>query len=348
MGSKFMKYTFAMLAATVVALLGAPSSAGTLNDVMIRGFVKCGVSEGLAGFSKQDGNGTWRGIDVDICRAVAAAIFGDPEQAQYTPLPAKDRFNVLKARKIDVLVRNTTWTLVRDATGLEFAAVNYYDGQAFMVREDIGVTSALELDGAAICVTTGTTTESNLDDFFRANEMTYTKLTFEKYSEMVFAYESGACDAYPADQSALHGQRTELKEPDTHIILADLISKEPLGPVVNQPRCEEEGDYQWLEVVRWTLYAMLGAEELGISSANVDELRANSKIPGIRRLLGVEGKMGEHLGLPNDWAYRIIKLVGNYAEIFDRNLGPNTPINIPRGMNALWRDGGVQYAMPII
>ncbi|MFQ5939987.1 MAG: amino acid ABC transporter substrate-binding protein [Alphaproteobacteria bacterium] len=341
-----MKYAF-VLAAAAVTILGTAASAGTLDLVMARGFVKCGVSEGLPGFSSPDENGNWSGIDVDICRAVAAALFGDPSRVTYTPLSAEERFEVLREGEIDVLSRNTTWTLVRDTAGLEFAAVNYFDGQAFMVREDLGVRSALELDGAAICVTAGTTTRINLADYFQANEMTYSAMVFPNYDEMIAAYDAGKCDAYTADQSALYAQRTKLKDPDAHIILPGLISKEPLGPVVRQPGCQDVGD-RWVEVIRWTLYAMLEAEERGVSSRNVDDLRANSKIPGIRRLLGVEGDMGKNLGLTNDWGHRIIKLVGNYAEVFERNLGPDTPLNIPRGVNALWKNGGLQYPMPIL
>jgi general L-amino acid transport system substrate-binding protein len=343
-----MKYAIVLASVAAASILGATASAATLDYVKARGFVHCGVSYGLPGFSESDGNGNWSGIDVDICRAIAAAIFGDPKRVKFTPLSAADRFNALRNGQIDVLSRNTTWTLVRDTTGLEFAAVNYYDGQAFMVRRDLGVTNLRELDGAAICVTTGTTTEMNLADYFQDNSMTYMAMKFRTYDETIAAYNAGDCDAYTADQSALYAQRTKLKEPDTHIILPGLISKEPLGPVVQQPLCEGDGKYRWIEVVRWTLYAMLEAEERGINSQNVDDLRLNSKNSGIRRLLGVEGELGKTLGLSNHWAYRIIKLVGNYAEIFDRNLGPNTALGIPRGVNALWKDGGIQYPMPVL
>ena len=339
-----MKYAIVLVISIATTFFGVTASAGTLDLVKTRGFVLCGVSEGLAGFSDRDRNGNWSGMDVDICRAVAAAILGDPDLVSYTPLAARKRFEALLTRQIDVLSRNTTWTLSRDRKGLEFAAVSYFDGQAFMVREDLGVKGALELDGAAICVTAGTTTEINLADYFRANGMVYRGIGFSAYGEMVAAYEAGDCDAYTADQSALYGHRTKLKNPTAHVILPELISKEPLGPVVR----EDEGDNRWVEVIRWTLYTMLEAEERGIDSGNVDELRKNSRNPGIRRLLGVEGETGKNLGLPRDWGYKIIKRVGNYAEIFDRSLGPDTPLDIPRGLNALWKDGGLQYPMPVL
>ena len=343
-----MRYAFVVAAVAAVASLGAAASAGTLDNVKERDVLRCGVSQGLPGFSSQDEKGNWTGIDVDFCRAVAAAIFADTEKVRYTPLSASERFTVLNSGEIDVLSRNTTWTLVRDVTGLEFAGVSYYDGQAFMVRKDLGVASTLGLDGAFVCVIKGTTTEINLADYFRDNDMTYTRVEFVNYDEAVAAYDAGKCDAYTADQSGLYGQRTKLKEPDAHIILPELVSKEPLGPVVRQRGCDDNVCDQWVEVVRWTLYALLEAEERGVSSNNVDELRANSKNPGIRRLLGVEGNMGKILGLPDAWAYNIIKHVGSYGEVFDRNLGLVTPLKIPRGLNALWKDGGIQYAMPII
>ena len=343
-----MKYAIVLAAAAAVALIGATASAGTLDDVNAKGVIRCGVSQGLPGFSNLDDQGNWSGIDVDLCRAVAAAVLGNPNRVEYEPLSAKDRFDALREGRVDVLSRNTTWTLVRDATGLEFAAVIYYDGQAFMIRKDLGLKSARELNGAAICVTAGTTTRINLADYFRTHNMTYTAEVFADYDQMIAAYDAGRCDAFTADQSALYGHRTKLKDPAAHIILPELISKEPLGPVVRQPGCDNVGDSRWLEVIRWTLYAMIEAEERGVSSINVDAFRAKSKNPGIRRLLGVEGGMGRKLGLPNDWAYKIIKLVGNYAEIYERNLGPDTRLKIPRGLNALWTAGGLQYAMPII
>ena len=336
-----MKYLTFLTTAAAAAVMATAASAGTLDDVRAKGFVQCGVSQGLPGFSNPDTQGNWTGIDVDLCRGLAAAIFGDASKVKYTPLSAKERFTALQSGEIDVLSRNTTWTLVRDtALGLDFAGVNYYDGQGFMVRKDLGVKSALELDGASVCVNIGTTTELNMADFFRANNMKYEPVVFEKADEVVAAYDSGRCDVYTTDQSGLAAQRIKLKDPDAHMILPEVISKEPLGPVVRH------GDNKWGDVVRWTLYAMLEAEETGVNSKNVDSMKS-SKNPVVRRLLGVEGDMGKNLGLSNDWAYNIIKQVGNYAEIYDRNVGPNTTLKLPRGINALWKDGGIQYAMPV-
>ena len=340
-----MNHTIVAVAVAAIAIIGSPTSAATLDRIKVRGIVQCGVSEGLSGFSGRDANGDWRGIDVDVCRAVATALFGNPSRVEYTPLTGKNRLSALKRGDIDVLSRNTTWTLGRDASGFEFAAVTYYDGQAFMVREDIGVKSVHGLDGAAICVTEGTTTEENLDDFFRANDMTYTAVKHEPYKNVIEAYEAGTCDAITMDQSALYAQRITLNEPNAHIILPAVVSREPLGPVVCQSECEDASDDKWIEVIRWSIYAMLEAEAQGVSSINVDELRAKSKDPGIRRLLGVEGDIGTKLGLSNDWAYNIIKSVGNYAEVFERNLGPDTLLKLSRGKNALWKDGGLHFPM---
>jgi general L-amino acid transport system substrate-binding protein len=341
-----MKHAISVAAAVAVALFGNAASAGTLDRVKTVGLIRCGVSEGLPGFSSLRADGRWAGIDVDICRGVAAALFGDPEKVKYIPLSAEDRFDALREESIDVLSRNTTWTLGRDAADMEFAAVSFYDGQSFMVRKDLDITDVKDLDGATICVTKGTTTEINLADHFRANKMTYTGKVYPTYAEMVAAYDASFCEAYTADHSALYAHRTKLSDPAAHVILPKFISKEPLGPVVRG--CQAGGEDRWVEVIRWTLFAMLEAEELGVNSENVNELRANSKIPSIRRLLGVEGNMGKQLGLRADWGYNIIKMVGNYAEIYDRNLGSGTPLNIPRGLNALWKDGGLQYAMPIL
>ena len=332
-----------LLAAGAAALaLGAGAQAGTLDDVRAKGFVQCGVSQGVPGFSNPDEAGVWSGIDVDVCRAVAAAIWGDADKVKYTPLTAKERFTALQSSEIDVLSRNTTWTLVRDtALGLDFAGVNYYDGQGFMVRKDLGVSSALELDGASVCTNIGTTTELNMADFFRTNGLSYEPVAFEKADEVVAAYDEGRCDAYTTDRSGLAAQRVKLADPGAHMILPETISKEPLGPVVRH------GDNQWGDVVRWSLFAMLEAEEYGVNSGNVDDLRANTTNPVIKRLLGVEGNTGESLGLPNDWAYNIVKQVGNYAESYDRNVGPDTPVGLARGVNALWKDGGIQYPMPV-
>jgi general L-amino acid transport system substrate-binding protein len=331
-----------LLAAGAATLLSTAAFAGTLDDVRAKGFVQCGVSQGLPGFSNPDEQGNWTGIDVDVCRAVAAAIFGDSEAVKYSPLSAKERFTALQSGEIDVLSRNTTWTLVRDtALGLNFAGVNYYDGQGFMVRKDLGVTSALELDGASVCTNIGTTTELNLSDYFRANNMSFEPVVFEKADEVVAAYDSGRCDVYTTDQSGLAAQRIKLSDPDAHVILPEIISKEPLGPVVSH------GDDRWLDVVKWTLYAMIEAEELGVTSANVDQMRDTTSNPGIKRLLGTEGDTGKSLGLPGDWAYNIVKQVGNYGESYERYVGPNTSLMLERGLNALWTDGGLQYPMPV-
>ena len=332
-----------LLAAGATALaISAGAQAGTLDDVRAKGFIQCGVSQGVPGFSNPDEAGVWSGIDVDVCRAVAAAIFGDADKVKYTPLTAKERFTALQSSEIDVLSRNTTWTLVRDtALGLDFAGVNYYDGQGFMVRKDLGISSAMELDGASVCTNIGTTTELNMADFFRTNGLSYEPVAFEKADEVVAAYDQGRCDAYTTDRSGLAAQRVKLADPSAHMILPETISKEPLGPVVRH------GDNQWGDVVRWSLYAMLEAEEYGVNSGNVDDLKANTTNPVIKRLLGVEGNTGESLGLPNEWAYNIVKHVGNYAESYDRNVGPDTPVGLARGVNALWSDGGIQYPMPV-
>ncbi|HLT03292.1 MAG TPA: amino acid ABC transporter substrate-binding protein [Geminicoccaceae bacterium] len=339
-----MRFATTFVAASALALAASDhAEAGAIFDaVKEKGFVQCGVSTGLAGFSNPDDAGNWSGIDVDVCRAIAAAVFGDAEAVKFTPLTPKERFTALQSGEIDVLSRNTTWTLNRDtALGLDFTGVTYYDGQGFMVPTSLGVTSALELDGASVCVQTGTTTELNLADYFRANDMSFTPVVFERSDEARAAYEQGRCDAYTTDASGLYAQRTGLSNPDEHIVLPEIISKEPLGPVVRH------GDNQWGDIVRWTLYAMLEAEEFGVTSENVDDMKASSDNPGVRRLLGVEGDMGANLGLPNEWGYNIVKQVGNYGEIFERNLGMSTPLKIERGLNALWTDGGLQYAMPV-
>jgi general L-amino acid transport system substrate-binding protein len=334
--------TFVAASAFAVAASSGTAEAGAIFDaIKDKGFVQCGVSTGLAGFSNPDDAGNWSGIDVDICRAIAAAVFGDADAVKFTPLTSKERFTALQSGEVDVLSRNTTWTLNRDsALGLDFTAVTYYDGQGFMVPKSLGVKSALELDGASVCVQTGTTTELNLADYFRANNMSFTPVVFERPDEARAAYEQGRCDAYTTDQSGLYAQRTGLANPGDHVVLPEVISKEPLGPVVRH------GDNEWGDVVRWTLYAMLEAEEFGVDSQNVDDMKANSTNPGVRRLLGVEGDMGEGLGVPADFGYQIVKQVGNYGEIFEANIGMSTPLQISRGLNALWKDGGLQYAMP--
>ncbi len=328
-------------AGAVISMVAAQASADTLDDVKAKGHLQCGVHRGLPGFANPDDKGNWTGIDVDVCRAMSAAIFGDASKVKYTALSAKERFTALQTGEVDILSRNTTWTAMRDTSlGLNFAGVNYYDGQGFMVRKSLGVTSAGQLNGAAVCTNTGTTTELNVADYFRSNNMQYEIVAFEKVDEVVKAYDKGRCDVYTADASALYANRIKLNNPDEHMVLPEIISKEPLGPVVRQ------GDDRWFNLAKWTLFAMINAEELGVTSKNVDKMKG-SKNPAIRRLLGVEGKFGEHLGVDNDWVYNIVKHVGNYGESFDANVGPGTPLAIARGVNALWSKGGLQYAPPI-
>jgi len=322
------------------AFVSSAASAGTLDDVKKKGFVQCGVSQGLPGFSNPDSSGNWTGIDVDVCRAVAAATLGDASKVKFSPLSAKERFTALQSGEVDVLSRNTTWTATRDtALGLNFAGVNYYDGQGFMVRKSLGVKSAMELAGAAVCTNLGTTTELNVADFFRGNNMDYKLVAFEKADEVVAAYDAGRCDVYTTDQSGLAAQRLKLGSPNDHVVLPEVISKEPLGPVVRH------GDDQWLDIVKWSLFAMLESEEMGINSGNADAMKTN-KNPGIKRMMGTEGDVGKNLGLSADWAYNIIKQVGNYGESFERNVGMNTPLQLPRGVNNLWNNGGLMYPMP--
>jgi len=337
---------FSIMAAICGVALGAAASANaatTLESVKAKGFVQCGVSQGLPGFSNADDSGKWTGIDVDLCRGVAAAVFGDASKVKFTPLSAKQRFTALSSGEIDILSRNTTWTMTRDTQlGLNFAGVNYYDGQGMMVPTSLGVKSAKELDGANICTNTGTTTELNITDYFRANKMSFKLVAFEKADEVVAAYDAGRCDVYTTDRSGLAAQRTKLTKPDAHMVLPEIISKEPLGPVVRQ------GDDQWFNIVRWTLNAMINAEELGVTSKNANAKKyATGLAPSVARLLGKEGKFGEELGLSNDWAYNVISQVGNYAESYEANVGPNTPLKLDRGVNALWSQGGILYAAPI-
>lgn len=314
--------------------------ADTLDEVKKRGFLKCGVSQGLAGFSSPDKAGQWRGIDVDLCRGVAAATLGDANKVKYTSLSAKERFTALQSGEIDLLSRNTSWTIVRDSSlAVDFPGVLYYDGQGFMAPKKLNVKTLKDLNGATVCVNLGTTTELNLADYFRSQKMTYKLVAFEKNDEVVAAYDAGRCDVMSSDQSGLYADRTRLKKPEDHVILPEIISKEPLGPAVRH------GDNRWGDIVRWTLYAMIEAEELKISSATVDQQKANTN-PAVRRLLGLEGDLGKNLGLKPDWALQVIKQVGSYQEVFERNLGANTPLKIARGQNALWRDGGLQYSMP--
>ncbi len=334
----------AALGAAVLGFGATASLAGTLDDVKAKGFVQCGVNgSNLAGFGAQDSSGNWTGLDVDLCKAVAAAVFGDATKVKYTPLSAKDRFPALQSGEIDMLARNTTWTASRDSQlGFDFRAVNYYDGQGFMVRKEIGVKSALELSGAAVCVQTGTTTELNLADYFKANKLEYKPVVFEKQEEVDAAYSAGRCDVYTTDQSGLYSIRLSLANPDDHIVLPEIISKEPLGPAVRQ------GDSKWFDVVSFAHYAMVTAEEFGVTQANLEEMKKTEN-PDIKRFLGEEAEstIGADLGLPKDWAVQIIKAVGNYGESFERNVGTGSPLKIERGLNALWSKGGLQYAPPI-
>jgi general L-amino acid transport system substrate-binding protein len=337
---KFVKSALAV-ASIMFGASVAEAQTGLLLQIKARGMVNCGTSPGLAGFALPDAQGKYSGIDVDLCRALAAAIFNDPLKVKFIPLSSKDRFTALQASEVDLLSRTTTWTMSRDTSlGLNFAGINYFDGQGFMVRKKLGVDSALKLAGASVCVAQGTTTELNLADFFRANKMNYEVVAFSSGDETIKAYESGRCDAFTTDSSGLYAERLKLSVPADHIVLPEIISKEPLGPVVRH------GDDNWLDVVKWTHNAMLNAEELGITKANVDEM-LKSDNPEIKRLVGTEGKFGEAIGLTNDWAYRIIKHVGNYGEIFETNVGAGSLLKIARGQNALWTKGGLQYAPPI-
>jgi general L-amino acid transport system substrate-binding protein len=326
------------------AALGAAAAlsanAGTLDQVKARGQLICGSNPGLAGFALPDDQGVYKGLDVDECRAIAAATFNDPKKVKFLPINAKDRPTILASGEIDVLIRNTTWTLSRQTGGMFFTGINYYDGQGFMVRKKLGIDSALKLDGASVCVQQGTTTELNLADYFRAHNMKLEAVVFATDDEATKAYDTGRCDAYTTDASGLYSERLKMSNPDDHIVLPEIISKEPLGPSVRKD------DIQWFQIVQWTHYALITAEELDVTQANVDE-KLKSDNPAIRRLLGVEGDFGAGLGLTNDWAYRIIKHVGNYGESFERNVGMGSPIKIRRGLNALWDKGGLQYAPPI-
>ena len=318
-----------------------PASASTLEQAKENGYFTCGVSQGNPGFSNPDSDGSWSGLDVDYCRAIAAAVLGDSTAVKFRPLSSPERFTALQSGEIDVLSRTTTWTMSRDTNlGANFAGVMYYDGQAMMVRKELGITSAMELAGASVCTATGTTTELNVADFFRVNNMEYEVVAFEKNDEVTQAYDAGRCDVYTTDKSGLHANRLKLTNPSEHMILPEVISKEPLGPVVRQ------GDDQWFNIVKWVHFATLNAEELGVTMANVEEMKESDN-PSIRRLLGTEGEFGSDIGLENDWAAKAIAAVGNYGEIFDRNVGPDTELAIGRGVNALWSQGGLQYAPPI-
>ncbi len=335
------KHILPILVGAALGLTAGAASAATLDDVKAHGALRCGVNTGLPGFASQNDQGDWQGLDVDYCKAVAVAVFNDPSMVEYTPLSAVQRFPALQNNEIDVLARNTTWTMNRDtALGLNFAGVNYYDGQGFMVRRELDISSAEELSGATVCVQSGTTTELNLADYFSATGMDYNPVVIESQADVNAAYESGRCDVLTTDASGLYATRLELANADEHMVLPEIISKEPLGPVVRQ------GDDQWFNIIKWTHFALLNAEELGVTQDNVDEMMS-SENPNIRRLLGVDGTFGEDVGLTNDWAANIIRAVGNYGEIFERNVGVNTPLGIERGLNALWTEGGIQYAPPV-
>lgn len=336
-----MKKIIALTALAVVLAAQSASAQTTLKAVKDRGSLNCGSNGTLAGFGLPDAQGKWTGLDVDYCKAIAAAVLGDPNKVKFVPLSAKDRFTALQSGEVDVLARNTTWTSSRDTSlGLNFAGVNYYDGQGFMVRKALKVNSALELNGASVCVQQGTTTELNLSDFFRAHNMQVKTVTFATANEAVKAYDAGRCDAYTTDASGLYAERLRLANADDSIVLPEVISKEPLGPAVRH------GDDQWFDITKWVLYALINAEELGITQKNVDEM-AKSTNPDVKRFIGTEGNYGEQLGLSKDWAVQLIKAVGNYGEIFDRNVGANSPLKIDRGLNKLWNKGGIVYAPPV-
>jgi general L-amino acid transport system substrate-binding protein len=317
------------------------SDAQTLKTVRERGTLNCGVSQGLMGFSSTDDNGTWIGFDVDFCRAVAAAIFDDPAKVTFVPLDAGSRFTALQSNKIDVLSRNSTWTMSREGSlGLMFAGIAYYDGQGFLMRRDAGIDTALQLSGKTVCTQTGTTTELNLSDYFRSHDMDLKVLALGTAEDTLKAYDDRKCEVLTSDVSQLYAERLKLAAPDGHIILPEVISKEPLGPAVRQ------GDDPWLNLIKWTLYSLINAEELGVKSKTVDDAVRSSN-PNIRRLLGADGGFGEQLGLTSDWAVRAVRAVGNYGEIYERNVGTQSRLSIPRGLNALWTSGGIQYAPPI-
>jgi general L-amino acid transport system substrate-binding protein len=338
-----MRLIYALGATTALVALAPAAEAGqTFDNVKQKGFVQCGVnSSGLPGFASVDAQNNWSGLDIDLCRAVAAAVFGDASKLKFTPLTAKERFTALQSGEIDVLSRNTTATSSRDSSlGLDFPVINYYDGQGFMAKKELGVASATELDGASVCVQAGTTTELNLADYFRANNMTYNAVVYENNDEVNKAYEAGRCDVLTTDQSGLYSTRVKLGNIDDHIILPEIISKEPLGPSVRQ------GDSEWADVVRWSFFAMVQAEEFGINAGNVDQIKAESKNPDVQRFIGGMDELGKGLGLPNDFTVQIIKQVGNYGESFERHVGMGSPLKIERGLNALWTKGGLQYAQP--
>jgi general L-amino acid transport system substrate-binding protein len=340
-GFAMKRVSLVLTFAAAAVLSSGAVSAQTLKTVQDRGMLSCGVGQGLAGFSSPDDKGNWTGLDVDVCRAIAAAIFNDPTKVKFIPLSAKDRFTALQSGEIDVLSRNTTWTLSRDTSlGANFTGVTYYDGQGFLVKKSLKVNSALELNSASVCVQTGTTTEQNLADYFKLNNMKYEVIAFANEDETVKAYESGRCDVFTTDVSGLYAERLKLANPADHAVLPEVISKEPLGPMVRH------GDDQWFDLVKWTLFAMVDAEELGITQKNVDEMAKSDK-PELKRVFGTDGNLGEQLGVTKDWVARIVKAVGNYGEAFDRNVGAGSKLGIARGLNQLWNKGGIQYAPPI-
>ena len=336
-----MKKSVLFGALTVAGLAAGAASAGTLDDVKARGKLNCGVTTGLVGFAAPDANGEWNGFDVAVCRAVAAAVLGDPNAVEFVPTTGKTRFTALASGEIDLLARNTTWTFSRDVDlKFDFVGVNYYDGQGFMVPKDLGVSSAKDLDGATVCIQTGTTTELNLADFFRANNISYEPVPIETNAEAQQQYLAGACDVYTTDASGLAATRATFENPSEHVLLPEIISKEPLGPLVRH------GDNDWGDTVRWTLNALISAEEVGITSANINEMAAGTSNPEINRILGTEGTLGEMLGLDAEWAKRAIMASGNYGEIFAKNIGEDTPIGLSRGLNAQWTNGGLLYSPP--
>ena len=336
-----MKKTTLLGTIAAATLLAGAAGAGTVDDIKARGELNCGSNIGLTGFGAPDANGNYAGFDVALCQAIAAAVLGDASKVKYVPTTGETRFTALSSGEVDLLVRNSTWTFSRDNDlKFDFVAVNYYDGQGFMVKKSLGVSSAKELDGATICIQTGTTTELNLADYFKANGLTYTPVTVADDSEAARQYIAGACDAYTTDASGLAASRASMADPAENVILPEIISKEPLGPVVRH------GDNNWGDVVRWTFYALLTAEEKGITKANIEEVAATSTDPEVRRLLGVEGEQGAMMGLDAGWAKRAISVNGNYGEIFEANIGSSTPIGLARGLNALWTQGGLQYSPP--
>ena len=341
-----MQFKLALTAAAVMTLVAATAhearAGATFEAVKQKGFIQCGVNaSGLPGFATVNDAGQWSGLDIDVCKAVAAAVFGDATKVKYTPLNAKERFTALQSGQVDILSRNTTWTIDRDSSlGLTFTAINYYDGQGFMVKKSLGVKSARELDGASVCVQSGTTTELNLADYFRSHGMKYEPVVFENNDEVNAAYSAGRCDALTTDASGLYATRVKLAKPDDHVILPEIISKEPLAQSVRQ------GDDEWADVVRWSYFAMVQGEEFGITSANIDKMKAETQNPDVQRFLGTKDPKGRGLGLNDDFAYQVVKQIGNYGESFDRNVGKGSPLKIERGLNGLWTNGGLQYSPP--